>query len=535
MHRYPALRHLNQYGFDHAIVAVLTVMVCAIAGTYLVVASHAQSVQWKGVLEMSSSNSGSCLSASGSTTNSKVVLDPCSKTTDSNQVWSLNNIKTATVLSVPNVQEFELQSNVGISECLSNPNGSMTNGTAVQLSPCSTTSSDGIWVWGTKFTGKSLSTHQVINVASIIGTRALCLDDSYGRMAAGTKVQMYTCKMSNQANQNWVEASAPSGTSGSGGTAISYTVSGNKIINQAGQQVLLHGVDRPSMEWSCNGQTVTGGPGPIPASDFTTMRNDWNANAVRVPLDQDFWLSGAAKYCSTYESNVATLVKNAQATGLIVILDLHWSDEGNLANASPGQQCMADQNSVTFWQQVANIYKSNPRVWFELYNEPHDISWSDWLNGGEDCGYQTVGMQQLYNAVRGAGAKNIIIAGGNQWASSLNGMPMLNGSNVAYAIHIYRQTASWSTAGWDSQFNNVENKVPVISTEFGDQVCDGQGFDQALLNYFRAHKVGYTAWAWYVSQCDFTSIISSAAGACTNTETGCAIQKDMESYGASPN
>lgn len=42
---------------------------------------------------------------------------------------------------------------------------------------------------------------------------------------------------------------------------------------------------------------------------------------------------------------------------------------------------------------------------FELYNEPHDVSWSQWLNG--DGTY--AGMQEMYNAVRAAGAQSIRI------------------------------------------------------------------------------------------------------------------------------
>ncbi len=37
-------------------------------------------------------------------------------------------------------------------------------------------------------------------------------------------------------------------------------------------------------------------------------------------------------------------------------------------------------------------------VLFELYNEPHDISWSVWLNGGDTGdGFTTPGMQAIYN------------------------------------------------------------------------------------------------------------------------------------------
>jgi hypothetical protein len=37
--------------------------------------------------------------------------------------------------------------------------------------------------------------------------------------------------------------------------------------------------------------------------------------------------------------------------GMAVILDLHWSDQGN-SGGSCGQQTMADSNSITFWTQV---------------------------------------------------------------------------------------------------------------------------------------------------------------------------------------
>ena len=44
---------------------------------------------------------------------------------------------------------------------------------------------------------------------------------------------------------------------------------------------------------------------------------------------------------------------------------------------------MADQNSVTFWAEVANKYKGDGRVIFELYNEPRDVTWEVWQNGGD--------------------------------------------------------------------------------------------------------------------------------------------------------
>jgi endoglucanase len=321
--------------------------------------------------------------------------------------------------------------------------------------------------------------------------------------------------------------------------ANGYTVVGNLIKNSSGQTVLLHGLDRPSLEWSCTGESVNNTGSGIPASDFATMKTAWNADAVRIPVSEDRWLPGTADSCSTYQATVESAVSEVLAQGMIAIVDLHWSDQGNSSNAS-GQQCMPDANSTTFWQQIASHYKGNPNVWFELYNEPYPSGgWSVWENGGsvtcsalvggKTATWNAPGMQSLVNTVRATGATNIVIAGGLAYSSNLNGAPSLTGGNVAYAIHIYRQSgSSFSSAGWSSQLGTTPTKSPVISTEFGDQVCDGQTFDQQLLTFFHANNIGYTGWAWFVSGCSFPSLITDAAGDCNGTAQGCAVQADMK-------
>ena len=101
---------------------------------------------------------------------------------------------------------------------------------------------------------------------------------------------------------------------------------------------------------------------------------------------------------------------------------------------------MADDNSLTFWSEVATRYKGDGRVLFELYNEPHDVSWGVWKSGGDDgVGWHAAGMQQLHDAVRAAGAENLVIVGGLNWAFDLSGVPRsrISGHNIVYATHPY--------------------------------------------------------------------------------------------------
>jgi len=181
-----------------------------------------------------------------------------------------------------------------------------------------------------------------------------------------------------------------------------YHVVGNQVLDKNGNVHLFHGVARPSMEWSKSGENIS-------SRDFQLIAG-WKANVVRIALNQDFWFKGAAG--GGYQEKVLQAVEWAKSAGLDVILDLHWSDKGDLHNPSPGQQQMADANSITFWQGVANAYKDDGRVLFELYNEPETISWDVWQNGGDvSSGFTAVGMQQLHDAVRSTGATNIVILG----------------------------------------------------------------------------------------------------------------------------
>lgn len=89
---------------------------------------------------------------------------------------------------------------------------------------------------------------------------------------------------------------------------------------------------------------------------------------------------------------------------------------------------MADaDHSVAFSTSIADTFKSDPAVIFEMFNEPflplNDSGWSLWLNGGTyttldspssmTYTWQVAGMQSLINAVRATGATNVELVGGN--------------------------------------------------------------------------------------------------------------------------
>jgi hypothetical protein len=306
-----------------------------------------------------------------------------------------------------------------------------------------------------------------------------------------------------------------------------YYVNGNSVCTADGHTHLFHGVDRPSLEWSPSGVMLS-------AADFQLMAT-WKANAVRIALNQDFWLSGSPYYNAGYAARIDNAVAWAEQAGMDPILDLHWSDAGTLGGCDPTggncQQFMPDDNSLTFWTEVATRYKDDGRVLFELYNEPHDVSWGVWKSGGDVGGWHAVGMQQLYDAIRATGANNLIVMGGIDFAYDLTGVTgvHISGYNILYATHPYASASEKKPNGWDHYWGFLTKTAPVIVTEFGDSntTCPSD-YTSQLIAYADLHNASWTAWAWYPGGCTFPSIISDWSG--TPSAPGAVVKTALLGY-----
>ena len=311
-----------------------------------------------------------------------------------------------------------------------------------------------------------------------------------------------------------------------------YKVKGNQITDANGHQYIFHGVGRDGFEFECTGDTAMDsahlafmGP-PVSGGLSGTY---WWGNTVRLPLSEGFWFHGDAQaQCSAaqYQGNVKAAVDRLTALHLNVVIALMWTDAGGQVSGSGAGFDMADADSVTFWTQVAGIYKSYTNVLFELYNEPHPSSWSCWATActisdsdtlsGHTYQYQGVGMQALINAVRGAGATNVAVVAGMNWGydfSQLSSHPVTDsGHNLAYDTHPYPY-AGKQPNNWDSSFGFLTSSAPVMSLENGEYDC-GTGYMSQLFAYFDAHQMSWTGWAWYStgSACGYPQIITDWQG-----------------------
>lgn len=356
---------------------------------------------------------------------------------------------------------------------------------------------------------------------------------------------------------------ASSGSSSSGAPSSSGSlgikVAGKSLVTLAGAVVQLRGVNVSGLE----GGAVHGSAHPWDDSNLTTASGAdpdfskiaaWKANAVRLPLNEASWLGLTVTYANgttrnadpshDYQATVLRTVKEANAQGLYVILDLHWAAPGSFAPVTQNPFLDAD-HSLAFWSSVASAFKNNPAVLFELFNEPylHTPDASDGVfaatpnpnleikAGGLTASYymtlssvltgnqvkvsyswQIAGYQAALDAVRATGATNVVIMGGQGydndetwWSSNPPSDPL---KQLAMAMHCYYSGWGYDLTGSSRQFTAAQSiavlagpGVPVVLTEVGDQIgsaTTGAGAAGAFITKVAAvaDAQGWSVMAW---------------------------------------
>ena len=323
--------------------------------------------------------------------------------------------------------------------------------------------------------------------------------------------------------------------SGGGGPAPQLHVSGNKLLNASGGQVILRGVDRSGTEYACvQGNGIF--DGEVDQAAVTAMLS-WKVNAVRVPLNEACWNAEsyvtAADAGTNYINAIKSYVSLLNSNGLVAILDLHWTD-GTYTGPSAGcssaqatcQKPMPDAaQAIPFWTSVANTFKSNDAVIFDLFNEPYPdgnqdtaAAWACLKNGGTCPGvsFPVAGMQTLVNAVRATGSTNIVMVPGVQYANVLDqwlaNKPTDSSGNLVASWHSYASQICNKQSCWDSMVKPVLQSAPVIAGEIGEADC-ADTYVTPLMTYLDTNGGNYLAWAWDTYSCSgFPSLISDYNG-----------------------
>lgn len=313
-----------------------------------------------------------------------------------------------------------------------------------------------------------------------------------------------------------------------GSSGFGIKVVGNTFTDLSGNVLQLQGTNISGLEISYS-SGMWDGYNNTTQAQWVAIKNAWTMNVIRLPFNEWAWRTNALSAAGVaYQTIVKNTVANITAAGMYCILDLHWAAPnvytGNLTgNNSPGyadgqQGYLNMDNSPSTWASVANAFKNNPAVLFEMFNEPiadgANTTWPsnelqilkdnsagatftfyDAPTGGnfQSTGktFTPAGHQQIVNAIRGTGATNVILWSTTNWdnnmSQSLSVRPTdrLSPSQLGATIHY--------AGGNAGDYQNVLNAgYPILMTEFYQPNISGSS--PSGYAYLQKYKIGYVMW-----------------------------------------
>lgn len=312
------------------------------------------------------------------------------------------------------------------------------------------------------------------------------------------------------------------------GTVITYNkplgliqVKGSNLVDSTGHLIVLRGAEVDSSFIYIKGWNQGKRPTDLPINQiFSTMAHDWNMNLTRIPISP--WIYN--QDTSTYMSQLDQYIQTATASGLYVMLAMH--DDAKAGSPYGNNANLPKAEDVTFWKAIAEHYKDNPMVMFDVYNEPKAPDWQTWLHGGGTVdGAHVVGFQDLVDAIRSVGAKQLIVvepgsAGGKgagadpnaaaeEGGWSMIGTHTINDPNIMYSLHAYQGIVA-SAQALDAKWGPILNHYPIFYGEWallpnasgasGIAHCAGIQPNQAdslvknFLSYIASRNASWSAW-----------------------------------------
>ncbi len=272
------------------------------------------------------------------------------------------------------------------------------------------------------------------------------------------------------------------------------SVDGIQLVDENGEPYQLRGMSTHGLTWF---------PDFVNKDAFSTLRDEWGTNVVRLAMYVDEWGNGQC-YINNEKGSRELLEKGVDIClelGMYVIIDWHV--------LNPGDPSAYTDKAVEFFDYIADKYKGEPNIIYEICNEPNGNA--DW-NGVVKPYAETV-----IPVIRKHDKDAVIIVGTPTWSQDIDKALAnpLSYDNIMYALHFYAAThTDWLR---DRLKTCVDSGLPVFVSEFG--CCDASGnggndFAQAekWLSLLDEYNISYCSWS-LCNKAETASCLTPSAGA----------------------
>jgi Cellulase (glycosyl hydrolase family 5) len=304
--------------------------------------------------------------------------------------------------------------------------------------------------------------------------------------------------------------------------------------------------------------------------ELLAMKEHWQVNTVRFHLSQGALAYEHENGLSQYTDTVISVIEQARAMGLVVIVDVDTEKFGctpvhEYPDPVPGTPSgvvkLPTGKTKEAWDQLTPALGDDPGVILEPMNEPNtgpecdnptgSQEWTDWAYG---CGSPDIGMLSLGNWLRtsapspdgqATGVSNVLLFDGDNSGNTFTGF---NASSFAmpagsaYAVHPFYYVDG--PDGWDQRFGDLEEAPSpggpgqgqaVVADAWNESAncpSDPHGYGAELVDsYLPDHYIGLSLQAWDAPDAPLVdlplSTSNTSAGDPVLTLSGCATGADV--------
>ena len=222
------------------------------------------------------------------------------------------------------------------------------------------------------------------------------------------------------------------------------SVQGNRVVDQAGKSVTLHGMSLYC--WNAQGKQY------FNTNAIHHLAQDWKCTVIRIAiLPRDYQRDPTNEI-----ARVRTVIDACIANGIYAVVDWHSmaGAQNNLASAT------------NFFGTLAAAYHGQPNVMYEPWNEPVQEPWT----------VIKAYHEAVITRIRAVDPAALIICGSRNWdqqCEEASRNPITISTNIAYSIHFYAATHRQSLR--DNGSGAMNNGIALFCTEYGTSSASGGG------------------------------------------------------------